>query len=110
MSTVKIQLDDELLTRIGQHAAASGGPRDEIIAEAVRKQLDGGRLRQILASARERSDLDEDEAMRVAIAEERADRAERTADAGQVPAPDWSTSTPTSWSRPPSRRRALPQR
>jgi metal-responsive CopG/Arc/MetJ family transcriptional regulator len=82
MSTVQIELDDELLALIDERAAASGKPRDEVIAEAIRQQLERGRLREVLEAARERSGLSEDEAMRLALAEQRAYRAERDADAG----------------------------
>lgn len=79
MSTVEIRLDDDLLALIDERAAASGKDRDEVIAEAVRRQLEGGRLREILGAARERSGLSEEEAMRLAIAEQKAYHAERDA-------------------------------
>lgn len=79
MSTVEIKLDDDLLALIDERAAASGKPRDEVIAEAVRRQLEGGRLRELLEATRERSGLSEEEAMRLAIAEQKAYRAERDA-------------------------------
>ncbi len=80
MSTVQIRFDDDLLALIDERAAASGKARDEVIAEAVRRQLEGGRLREILEGARERSDLTEQEAMQLAVSEQAAYRAERTAD------------------------------
>lgn len=79
MSTVEIRLDDDLLALIDERAAASGKARGEVIAEAVRRQLGDGRLREILNAARERSGLPEEEAMRLAIAEQKAYRAERDA-------------------------------
>lgn len=79
MSMVEIRLDDDLLALIDERAAASGKARDEVIAEAVRRQLEDGRLREILDVARERSGLSEEEAMRLAIAEQKAYRAERDA-------------------------------
>ncbi len=79
MSTVEIRLDEDLLALIDERAAASGKARDEVIAEAVRRQLEGGRLRDILEAARERSGLSEEKAMRLAIAEQKAYRAERDA-------------------------------
>lgn len=82
MSTVQIKLDDDLLALVDERPAASGKRRDEVIVEAVRRQLGGGRLREILEAARERSDLSEGEAMRLAIAGQGAYRAERSADAG----------------------------
>lgn len=80
MSTVEIQLDDDLLALVDECAAASGRPRDDVIAEAVRRQLGGGQLRELLASVRQRSDLSDEEAMQLAVAEQRAFRAERAAD------------------------------
>ena len=72
MSKVEIKLDDELLALVDERAAASGDQRDDVIAEAVRRQLEGGRLREILASARARSGLAEEEAMLLAVAEQKA--------------------------------------
>lgn len=82
MSTVEIKLDDKLLALVDERAAASGRQRDEVIAEALRRQLEGGGLREILASVWERSDLTEEDAMELAIAEQKAYRAERAADTG----------------------------
>ncbi|MBW3579337.1 MAG: ribbon-helix-helix protein, CopG family [Actinobacteria bacterium] len=79
---MEIKLDDDLLALVDQRAAASGKARDEVIVEAVRRQLEGGRLRDILKAARECSGLSEEEAMRLAIAEQKAYRVERAADAG----------------------------
>jgi hypothetical protein len=78
MSTVEIELDDDLLALVDERAAASGKAREEVIAQAVRQQLEGGRLRDILEAARERSDLPEDDAMRLAIEERRSYRTERS--------------------------------
>lgn len=72
MSTVEIKLDDDLLALIDEHAAASGKARDESSPRPFR-------LREILDAARERSDLSEQEAMQLAIAEQKAYRAERDA-------------------------------
>lgn len=80
MSTVKVELDDELLALVDERAAASGRPRGEVIAEALRVQLRGGRLRAILGSSPDRSGLSEEQAMRVAIAELDAYRSERARD------------------------------
>lgn len=77
MSTVKIELDEDLLSRIDEQAAATGRPRSEVIAEALRRQLGGGRLREILASSRQRAGLSERDAMDVAISELDAHRKER---------------------------------
>jgi predicted transcriptional regulator len=82
VSTVEIRLDDDLLALVDERAAASGKAREEVIAEAVRKQFQGGRLHDILEAARERSDLSQDEAMRLAIEEQRPYRAEHARDVG----------------------------
>lgn len=74
MSTVEIKLDDDLLALVDERAAASGKARDEVIAEAVRRQLEGGRLREILDAPRRRSGLSEEEAMRTVVAEQKAYR------------------------------------
>lgn len=79
MSTVEVELDDDLLSRVDERVAATGKPRSEVIAEALRSQFGGGRLREILASSRERSDLTEEQAMALAISELDAYRAERSA-------------------------------
>lgn len=77
VSTLKIELDDELLALVEERAAVLGKPRSEVIADALRRQLEGGRLRDILDSAQTRASLPEDEAMQLAITELRAVRAER---------------------------------
>ena len=77
VSTLKIELDDELLALVEERAAVLGKPRSEVIADALRRQLEGGRLRDILDSARRRASLSEDEAMQLAITELKAVRAER---------------------------------
>jgi metal-responsive CopG/Arc/MetJ family transcriptional regulator len=79
MSTVEVELDDELIRRIDEQVAATGRPRSEVIADALQRQFGGGRLREILASARERSGLSEDEAMELAISELDAYRSDQHA-------------------------------
>lgn len=79
MSTVEVELDEDLLARVDEQVAATGKPRSEVIAEALRSQLGGGRLREILASARKRSGLSEQQAMELAISELDAYRDERAA-------------------------------
>lgn len=79
MSTVEIELDDELLALVDRHAASSGRPRSEVIVDALRRQLRAGRLGEVLAEARTRSDLSEREAMELAITELEALRSERAA-------------------------------
>lgn len=77
MGTLKIELNDELLARLEERAARLGKPRTEVIAEAVRRELEGGRLSELVRSARDSSTLSEDEAMQLAISELKAVRAER---------------------------------
>ncbi len=78
MSTVEVELDEDLLARVDEQVAATGKPRSEVIAEALRSQLGSGRLREILTSVRERSGLSEQQAMEMAISELDAYRDERT--------------------------------
>lgn len=79
MSTVEVELDDELLRRIDEQVAATGRPRSEVIAEAVRRQFGASRMREVLAEVRQRSGLSEQEAMDLAVSELAAVRAERAA-------------------------------
>lgn len=79
MSTVEVELDDDLLRRIDEQVAATGRPRSELIAEAVRHQFGPTRLREVLAEVRQRSGLSEREAMDLAVSELAAMRAERAA-------------------------------
>lgn len=79
MSTVEVELDEDLLARVDAQVAATGKPRSEVIAEALRSQLGGGRLQKILASARKQSGLSEQQAMELAISELNAYRDERAA-------------------------------
>lgn len=79
MSTVEVELDDELIRRIDEQVAATGRPRSEVIADALQRQFSSGRLREVLASARERSGLSEDDAMELAISELDAYRSGRHA-------------------------------
>ncbi len=79
MSTVEIELDQELLARVDEQVAVTGRPRSEVIAEALRRQLGGGRLREILASPRCSPGLSEQQAADLATSELDAHRAERAA-------------------------------
>ena len=79
MSSVTVEFDDELLELVQEQVTATGQPREEVIAEAVRRGLASSRLKAVLASARSRSDLSEEEAMQLALEEQRAARAERRA-------------------------------
>lgn len=79
MSTVEVELDDELLRRVDEQVAATGRPRSDVIAEAVRRQYGGDRMREVLAEVRQRSGLSEREAMDLAVSELAAVRAEHAA-------------------------------
>lgn len=79
MSTVEIELDEDLLARVDEQVAATGRDRSEVIAEAVRRQFGAGRLREVLTEVRQRSGLSEQEAMDLAVSELAAVRAERAA-------------------------------
>lgn len=79
MSTVEIELDDDLLALIDERAAASGRPRSEVVSDALRQQFGRSPLREILAEVRERSGLSEQQATDLAVSELAAARAQRTA-------------------------------
>lgn len=77
MSSVEIELDDELLALVDRSAETTGRDRSQVIAEAVRRQLITNELYAIIDRAPSDDDLSDDEAMRVAVHEQRAYRAER---------------------------------
>lgn len=77
MRRVESELDEELLARVDKLATASGRPRGDVIANALRRQLRPGNLRRILTSARPGPGLPEHKATVVAIAELDAYRFER---------------------------------
>ncbi len=77
MSRVEIKLEDDLLELGDERAAVLGKTRDEVIAEAVRRQLDGRQLPEIIEAARKRSGLSAEEAMQLAIAEQKGYRTSR---------------------------------
>lgn len=77
MTTVPVEVDDELLTLADAQAAQTGRPRSEVLAAALRRGLGGGKLARLLAEARKPPALSEDEAMELAQAELAAARAER---------------------------------
>ena len=74
----QVQLDERLLERVEQRARATGRNRDQIIEDALRRQLDDD-LQDVLANVRERSDLTGEQALELAYAELEAMRAERRA-------------------------------
>ncbi len=79
MSTVEVELDEDLLACVDEQVAATGRDRSEVIAEAVRRQFGASRMREVLAEVRQRSGLSEREAMDLAVSELAAVRAERAA-------------------------------
>lgn len=76
-SSVQVSLDDDLAALVAARSADTGRPQDEVIAWALRRGLGGGRLTQILDRGRQDSTLSEDEAMELAISEQKAVRASR---------------------------------
>lgn len=82
MSVTNIALDADLVAKIDARATSLGRPRDELIAEALQRWLEGGTLRALLDANRLATTSTEDEAMALAIAEQKAARAERAASQG----------------------------
>lgn len=79
MSRVRteVELDDDLLRLAEDCAVATGKPRDRIIEDALRRQLQPSRLAQLAAKVRARSDLTDEQALELAYSELEAERAER---------------------------------
>ena len=77
----RVALDERLLELIEQRATATGRGRDEIIEDALRRQLEDDGFQQVLAAVRQRSDLTDEQALEVAYTELKAMRAERRAGA-----------------------------
>lgn len=77
VTTVPVEVDDELLRLADAQAAEAGRPRSEVLAAALRRGLGGGQLSRIFAEARKGPVLSEDEAMELAKSELAAMRAER---------------------------------
>lgn len=75
----QVQLDERLLALIEQRASATGRARDEIIEDALRRQLDDDSFQQVVAAVRQRSDLTDEQALELAYTELDAMRAERRA-------------------------------
>jgi hypothetical protein len=73
------KLDRRLLELIEQRATATGRDRDEIIEDALRRQLEDEDFQDVLATVRERSDLTDEQALERAYTELKAMRAERRA-------------------------------
>lgn len=77
MSTVPVEVAEDLLKLADAQAADSGKPRSEVLAAALRRGLGGGGLGQILAANSVGERLSEEEALALAKAELGAARADR---------------------------------
>lgn len=75
----QVQLDERLLALIEQRASATGRDRDEVIEDALRRQLEDDSFQQVLATVRQRSDLTDEQALELAYTELNEMRAERRA-------------------------------
>lgn len=75
----KVALDERLLALIEQRASATGRDRDQVIEDALRRQLDDDSFQQVLAAVRQRSDLTDEQALDLAYSELDTMRAERRA-------------------------------
>jgi hypothetical protein len=73
---IKVSLDEKVLRALRAKAARTGRRDSEIIEEALRRDL-GFEL--LLDRIRERADMDEDEAMRLAVDEQHEARRARRA-------------------------------
>jgi metal-responsive CopG/Arc/MetJ family transcriptional regulator len=62
----QVALEERLLELIEQRATATGRDRDELIEDALRRQLDDDAFQQVLAAVRRRSDLSDEQALDVA--------------------------------------------
>lgn len=75
----QVKLDERLLELIEQRATATGRDRDEIIEDALRRQLEDEGFQDVLAKVRQRSDLTDEQALELVYTELKAMRAERRA-------------------------------
>ena len=73
MTTVTLELDDDVVRTLQAEAARTGRPSEEIVSAAVRRYVRPSVLDELWA----RNDMDEDEAMQLALDEIRAMREER---------------------------------
>lgn len=77
MAMAKVELDDTVLRTVDTVAEQLGRSREEVLEDSVRRGLAARNLGEVLARVRTRSDLNEDQATRVAYDEVRAARAAR---------------------------------
>lgn len=75
----ELRLDKELLRLAEERAAATGRDRDDVIEEALRRQLQAHQLGELMQRVRTRSGLSEEQALELAYSELKAMRAERRA-------------------------------
>lgn len=74
MTTVRVDVDERLLQLADEQAAASGKPRSEVLAAALRRGLGGGDLGEIVETNLKDPSLTDDEALALASAELKAMR------------------------------------
>lgn len=77
MSTVPVEVDDDLWKVADAQAAGSGKLRGEVLAAALRRGLGGGQLSQVLIANGQDPSLSEDEALALAKSELKAAHAQR---------------------------------
>lgn len=70
----KVELDDTVLRTVDSVAAQLGRSREGVLEDSVRRGLAARNLGEVLARVRTRSDLNEEQATRVAYGEVRAAR------------------------------------
>ena len=80
----EVELDEAVLRQAQAAAEDSGRSRDDVIEEAVRRQLAGQALDEVMRRVGERAGLTAEEALELAYSERDADRAERRR--GRLPA------------------------
>jgi hypothetical protein len=75
----QVELDERLLELVEQRATATGRDRDEVIEEALRRQIEDESFEEVLETVRQRSDLTDEQALELAYTELKAMRAESRA-------------------------------
>lgn len=73
----EVELDEAVLRQAQAAAENSGRSRDDVIEEALRRQLGGGALDDVLHRVRAASDLSAEQALELAYSERDAERAQR---------------------------------
>jgi hypothetical protein len=75
----QVELDERLLELVEQRATATGRDRDEVIEEALRRQIEDESFEEVLETVRQRNDLTDEQALELAYTELKAMRAESRA-------------------------------